>query len=93
MAFVYGTPLIIMGMIYACTIRHIRRTVQTQQIRQLANKRDLLIVKRIIMLVLIAIGIGIPTGVILIINMITSYLAPFAYHIQALSLTTGLVVE
>jgi len=93
MAFVYGTPLIIMGMIYACTIRYIRRTVQTQQVRQLANKRDLLIVKPIIMLVLIALGIGIPTGVILIIYMITSYLAPLAYHIQALSLATGLVVE
>jgi hypothetical protein len=93
MAFVYGTPLIIMSVIYACIIRYIRQTVQIQQIRQQANKRDLLIVKRMIMLVLIAMGIGIPTGVLLIIYMITNYLISLAYHIQALSLTTGLILE
>jgi uncharacterized membrane protein len=46
-----------------------------------------------IMLVLIAMGIGIPTGIILIIYMITHYLTSLAYHIQALSLTTGLILE
>jgi len=93
MAFVYGTPLVIMGLIYVCIIRYIRQTVQTQQIRQMANKRDLLIVKNMIVLVLIAMGIGIPTASLLIIYMITHYLTSLAYHIQALSLTSGLLVE
>jgi len=93
MAFVYGTPLIIMSIIYVCIIRYVRQAVYAQQIRENANKRDLLIVKRILVLVLIAMGIGIPTGVLLIIYMITNYLTSLAYHIQALSLTTGLVIE
>ncbi|CAF1055312.1 unnamed protein product [Adineta steineri] len=93
MAFVYGSPLIIMGLVYFLIIRHIRRTALTQRIRRNANKRDLLIVKRIILLVLIAMGIGIPTALLLIIYMISHELTSLAYHIQALSLTTGLVVD
>lgn len=93
MAFVYGTPLILMGLIYAAIIRYVRRTVQVQQARLHANKRDVLIVKRIIILVLIAMGIGIPTAFLLIIYMATGQLTPLAYHIQAISLTVGLVVE
>ena len=93
MVFIYGSPLAVMTGIYACIIRYIRRTVQTQQIRAQANKRDLFIVKRIIILVLISMGIGIPTGMMLIIYMINGYLHPLAYHIQALSLTLGLLVE
>ncbi len=93
MAFVYGSPLIVMGLVYFCIIRYIRQTAQTEQVRQNSNKRDLLIVKRIIILVLIAMGIGIPTAFLLIIYMITNYLPSLAYHIQALSLTTGLVLE
>ncbi|UJR37048.1 hypothetical protein I4U23_029753 [Adineta vaga] len=93
MTFVYGTPLIIMGSIYARLICYVRQTGQNQQIRQNSNKRDLLIVKRIIVLVLIAMGIGIPTAFLLIIYMITGELTSLAYHIQALSLTAGLVVD
>ncbi|CAF0950198.1 unnamed protein product [Adineta ricciae] len=93
MAFVYGSPLIIMGLIYALIIRYIRHSSHNQEIRQTANKRDLLVVKRIILVVLIGMGIGIPTAFLLIIYMITGQLTELAYHIQALSLTTGLVVE
>ncbi|CAF1461161.1 unnamed protein product [Adineta ricciae] len=93
MAFVYGSPLIIMGLIYTLIIRYIRHSGQNQEIRQIANKRDLLVVKRIILLVLIGMGIGIPTTSLLIIYMITGQLTELAYHIQVLSLTTGLVVE
>jgi hypothetical protein len=93
MAFVYGSPLIIMGLIYASIIRYIRRTAQTQEIRHNANKRDLLVVKRIIILVLIAMGIGIPTAFLLVIYMISNSLTPLAYHIQALSLTAGILFD
>ena len=93
MVFVYGSPLIIMGIVYACIIRYVRQTVQIQQRRQNANKRDILIVKRIIILVLIAMAIGIPTACLLIIYMISNNLTSLAYHIQALSLTAGLVIE
>ncbi|UJR37050.1 hypothetical protein I4U23_029755 [Adineta vaga] len=82
-----------MGSIYALIIRYVHRTNNIQQIRQNSNKRDLLIVKRIIVLVLIAMGIGIPTAFLLIIYMITGELTSLAYHIQALSLTAGLVIE
>ncbi|CAF0770679.1 unnamed protein product [Rotaria sp. Silwood1] len=87
---VYGSPLIVMTLIYICIVRFVRHTIPTQQIRQNANKRDLLIVKRIIILVCIAMAIGIPTIFLLIIYILTNYLTPLAYHIQALSLTGGL---
>ena len=93
MAFVYGTPLILVSLIYVWIIRYIRQTSQTEVVRQIANKRDLVIVKRIIILVLINMGIGIPTAFLLIIYMITNSLTSLAYHIQALSLTTGLFIE
>ena len=93
LVFVYATPLTVMILIYSCIIRYIRRTVQTQQIRQQANKRDLSVVKRMIVLVLISMAIGIPTGVMLLMYIIGNYLYPWAYHIQALTLTLGLVVE
>ena len=45
------------------------------------------------MLVLITMSISFPTGVILIIYMITHYSIPSAYHIQAMRLTIGLLLE
>ena len=91
--FMYGGPLTIMVTIYAFIIRHVRRTAQTQQVRQNANKRDLLVVERIIILVSIGMGIGIPSIFVWIIYMITNYLTPFAYHIEVLSLAIGLAFE
>jgi hypothetical protein len=93
MAFVYGVPLLIMALIYSRLIRYIRQTAHMQQSRQSSNKRDVLVVKRIIILVLIAMGIGIPTGCLLIVYIISGYKTSLSYHIQALSLTMGLVVE
>lgn len=91
--FMYGLPLVIMIGIYTWIIGHIQHTVLIQPIRQQANKRNLFVVKRMITLVLYVMAIGIPSGVIFIIYVISNYLHSLAYHIQVLTLTLGLVVE
>ena len=93
MTFVYGAPLLIMALIYGCLIRHIRQTSVLQHARQSSNKRDALVVKRIIILVLVAMSMGIPSGCLLIVYGITGFRTPFSYHIQALTLTVGLFIE
>ena len=91
--FIYGIPLAMMIGIYTCIIQYIRYTVLIEPIRQRANKRNLFVVKRMITLVLFVMAIGLPSGIILIIYMISDHLHSLAYHIQALTLTLGLVVE
>ncbi|CAF4232898.1 unnamed protein product, partial [Adineta steineri] len=61
--------------------------------RKNSNKRDLIILKRIVILVFIVVGIGLPTAGIVLTYMITKYVVPFAYHIQGLSISLGVLVE
>jgi hypothetical protein len=88
----YNNPLTIIFTIYTQIIRYTRRVTQIQQARQQANRRDLIILKRIVILVFIIAGIGLPTVVIVLIYMITKYLMPYAYHLQGLSLSLGVLI-
>ena len=93
MAFAYVVPLLIMVLIYGRLIQHIRQTSALQHSRQSSNKRDVLVVKRIIILLLSAMSMGIPTGCLLIMYMISGYKTSLSFQIQALSLTLGLTME
>ncbi len=88
----YSNPLFIIFTIYTQIIRYTRRAVHFQQKRQKSNKRDLIILKRIVILAFITVGIGLPTVIIVLIDMITKYVIPFAYHIQGLSISLGVLV-
>ena len=91
----YCGPILSLCFMYAYIIHYTRRTIhshqqaQQQQRRQTRNKRDLLILKRIVILVLVEMGIGIATVFTLIIYLITDYLIPIAYHLQGLSISAG----
>ncbi|CAF0942963.1 unnamed protein product [Adineta steineri] len=90
---IFNNPLSIIFTIYTQIIRYTRRPTQIQQRRKNSNKRDLIILKRIVILVFIVVGIGLPTAGIVLTYMITKYVVPFAYHIQGLSISLGVLVE
>ncbi|UJR37046.1 hypothetical protein I4U23_029751 [Adineta vaga] len=90
--FIFNNPLSIVFTIYTQIIRYTRRSTQIQQHRQNSNKRDLMILKRVVILIFIVVGIGLPTTAIVLIYIITKYVVPFAYHIQGLSISFGVFI-
>ncbi|CAF3514592.1 unnamed protein product [Rotaria sp. Silwood1] len=88
----YIGPILSICLMYAYIIRYIRQTNHIRQQRKLRNKQDLFVLKRIVILVLVAMGIGIATVFTLINYMITDYLIPIAYHLQGLSITGGFLM-
>ncbi|UJR09144.1 hypothetical protein I4U23_013392 [Adineta vaga] len=89
---IYVAPLALTMIIYMSILRYVRQTVTLRRKRRRANKRDVIILRRILLLLVSLILIGIPTLIILIICIITDYLTPFAYDIQALNISVGLVI-
>jgi uncharacterized BrkB/YihY/UPF0761 family membrane protein len=89
---IYNSPLSIIFTIYIQIIRYSHRSTQIHQTRQHANKRYLIILKRIVILVFIIAGIGLPAVAIILIYIITKHFIPFAYHIQGLSISLGVLV-
>ncbi|CAF5195524.1 unnamed protein product, partial [Rotaria magnacalcarata] len=63
--------LTIISLIYISIVRFIRQSTLAQRARQNSNKRDLLVAKRIVLL-FTATRIGLPTGFLLIVYMITN---------------------
>jgi len=90
--FIYNNPLTIIFTIYTQIIRYTRRIVHVKQRRLKSNQRDLIILKRIVILVFIIVGIGLPTFIIVFIDIITQSIVPFAYHIQGLSISLGVLI-
>lgn len=85
--------LIAIIFVYIILIRFIRRKNRIHKRQLNTHQRDLLVVKRIIITLAIGIIVGFPTAVLLVLYMITHQITSLAYHIQALSLTGGLVVQ
>jgi len=83
---IYICPLLTILFISIYIIRYVR---QTNQIRQ-RQQRDLIVIKRISIFILVLTCIGLPTVSILFIWIISGKLIPIAYHIQGLSMSIGL---
>jgi len=88
---IYGGPLFIIFIIYAYILQYARRTIRVGRKQRKANKRDVIILKRIVILLIFLIMIGVPTLSILVTYMITGYLTPLVYDIQAINISIGLV--
>ena len=67
---VYSIPLLSIAFIYICIIRYVRQNTHLKQ-RQEANKRDVLILQRIVFLLLFIVAIVVPTVIILFIYIIS----------------------
>ena len=89
---IYTSPILLTIIIYTYILHYIRGKVNIQKKQRRANKRDLIILKRIVILLLFLIMIGIPTLSVLLIYIITNYLTSFAYDIQAINISLGLVI-
>ena len=87
---IYILPLAMISAIYVYIIRFIRQTADGRHRRRQSNARDLLILKRILILLFVTLAVGIPTLVILFISIIGSIVIPHAYDIQDISLAAGL---
>jgi hypothetical protein len=89
---IYGCPLMIIFIIYAYIHQYIRRTINIRQKRRIVNKRNLIILRRTILLLVSLVLIGVPSLSVLMIYIITDYLTPLVYDIQAVNISLGLVI-
>lgn len=89
---IYHNPLLMIFLIYFVIIRYTRRVRHLQRYRKNSNRRDLIILKRIVLLGFITIGIGLPTVITVLIYMITKYTIPYGYHLQGLSISIGVLI-
>lgn len=85
---IYNNPLLIIFMIYMYIIRYTRRLVHIQRKRE----KDLIILKRIVILGMITVGIGLPIVIMVLIYIITGFVIPFGYHMQGLSISIGVLI-
>ncbi|CAF2486153.1 unnamed protein product [Rotaria sp. Silwood2] len=86
---IYGTSTFSISFMYMYIIRYIHQSNNIHQRRQNSSKRDLTILKRLVILVTVVAGLGFPTVIVIFIYVCTNYIIPFAYHIQGVSLSIG----
>ena len=86
---VYIIPMSMIVVINAKIIRFVRFNSNIHQRRKKSNARDAIVMKRILMILSVNIGIGIPSAVLLLIYIFTSFLPEYAYEIQDFSLSIG----
>ena len=89
---IYGGPLSVIFIIYAYIMQYIRRAINIKRKRQKANKRDIIILRRILILLLFLVLMGVPTLCVLMIYIISNHLTPYVYDIQSLCISVGLVI-
>lgn len=89
---IYICPLFIILLIYIYILRYVRQTNSIRQKQQKLIKRDILVLKRITIFILVIFIIGLPTVSILLIWIISGKLIPLAYHIQGLSMAIGIFI-
>jgi hypothetical protein len=68
------------------------RSIAIQENRQLANQRDLTILRRIIILLGMLCMLSFPSAVLYFWYLITGYLYPWIYHFQWLTFTLSLSI-
>jgi hypothetical protein len=89
---IYICPLLIILFIYIYIVRYVRQKNQIQKRQLKTIQRDILVLKRITILILVITIIGLPTVAILFIWIIRRKLIPMAYQIQGLSMAIGIFI-
>ena len=83
--FTYIIPTSVWFTIYFFIIRHVRQINLTMQNRQLARKRDLVVLKRIMLLFIVLQLFSMPLAVMWLIYIVSGYLIPCVYQLQGLT--------
>ena len=86
---IYGLSTSIILSMYVYIIRYVQQTRPIHQRQHLSNKRDVTILRRIVILVTIIVGLGFPTVAVILVRAICKFAVPFDYHIQGVSLSIG----
>jgi hypothetical protein len=88
----YLFPMSIIGSIYFYIIYYMRQTknVAIQQNRQRTNQRDVVVLRRIIILVGMLLFLSFPTLILWLAYLITGYLSPLVYHFEWLTFALSL---
>jgi len=83
----YLFPMTIIGSIYCYIIYHMRQTknIAIQQNRQRTNQRDVVVLRRIIILVGLLFFLSFPTLILWLVYIVTGYLSPLVYHFEWLT--------
>ncbi|CAF1100025.1 unnamed protein product [Adineta ricciae] len=89
---IYIEPLLIIIIIYTYIIRYVQQTSPLHRKRRKANQRNMIVIRRTLILLFCLILVGIPSLVILFIYIITGYLTSFVYDIQLLNISIDLTL-
>ena len=89
---VYSIPIVSILLMYVHLLRFIRRANPVKR-RQEGNKRDILVLKRIVILLLFTVAVGLPTAIILFIYIISKNVISYAYEIQGFGLSVAMLAS
>lgn len=91
---VYDGPTFVTSIIYSYIMYYIRKrsTVSIQQNRQQSNQRDLIVLRRINILVGMLLVLILPVAVLWVNYVVTGYLSPIIYHMEWLTFSISLLI-
>lgn len=91
-------PILFISLIYMCLLKHVRQSTDSlmtandnQYRRSKQNKRDLIIIRRLLVMLTSLILLGLPSVIFLIIYMICGYFISVTYRVGWLSVSFSLV--
>jgi len=84
-------PILVIAIVYMCLLNHIRHKSNICRRRSKHNRRNLIVIKQILLMLTNLILLGLPSIIFLIILIFTGYLVPITYRIGWLSVSFSLV--
>jgi hypothetical protein len=91
---IFFLPILVIAIIYMCLLNHVRQKNFSSNIcrrRSKHNRRNLIVIRRILLMLTILILLGLPSIIFLIIFIFTGYLIPITYRVGWLSVSFSLV--
>lgn len=91
---IYCFPMVAIGLIYICIISYTRRKARPmgQHNRRRSNRRDLIVLRRITILVSLLWTLSFPSMILWLFYFTTGYLYPLSYHLQWLTFSISLLI-
>jgi hypothetical protein len=90
-------PILFITLVYICLLKHVRQsntltiTMNDHHQRSKQDVRDLIVIKRLLLMLSVLILLGLPSIILLTIFMVTGYLVSVTYRIGWLSVSFSLV--
>jgi hypothetical protein len=88
---IFFLPILVIAIVYMCLLNHIRQKSNICRRRSKHNRRNLIVIRQILLMLTNLILLGLPSIIFLIIFIFTGYLVPITYRIGWLSVSFSLV--